>query len=441
MIRSVRCSTLLLIFFASLASAADPGTEELRAGFDAGHFNQFKTNNPEGFARVDTFMAGMGEYIDEVLGEQIQTVRDTTNEFKARPLQAKLKALLACSDLPPNFDKIKNKATITGQAALTYRLAFGKCRMAQGLLAPYLNKHPTAMLEWQRVGNLVPVPKGTNARDTRIAYDAEIESRFEAALADGVPSAAAAQSAERPSEPAADKPTHSAGPAGAPQLPVAPFRFNWDEIANIRAHTNWALDTYDAEKRRRYGLKQCTEMLDAPKSAYAAHMTIDSWAGECGKQISLNLDGDYGKNLMDFVTHYKAEFIEFEKNMQRANVSRLTALPAAPYQFQPVEIERYRDYMRIASNSSLLLLASLENTGGLASLKPGDVCRNTDPSLLKTDLSNPFVRDNWASYVNRLTGCAKNIQRAYPLAGNPLMASLEAYQAALQAKPVKSLFN
>lgn len=237
MIRSVRCSTLLLIFFASLGSAADPGTEELRAGFDAGHFNQFKTNNPEGFARVDTFMAGMGEYIDEVLGEQIVAARNTTNEYKARPLQAKLKALLACSDLPPNFDKIKNKATITGQAALTYRLAFGKCRMAQGLLAPYLNKHPTAMLEWQRVGNLVPVPKGTNARDAGIAYDAEIEARFEAALANVVSPAATAQTTDTTSEPAGDKPTYNARPVGAPQLPVAPFRFNWDEIAMIRAQT------------------------------------------------------------------------------------------------------------------------------------------------------------------------------------------------------------
>ncbi|MEQ8207428.1 MAG: hypothetical protein RIA65_14745 [Woeseia sp.] len=441
MFRSLVFATLVIFLSAPLATGADRDTEQLRAEFDDGYFNQFKTNNPEGFARVDALMAGMGEYINEILGEQIQTVRDTTNEFKARPLQVKLKALMACSDLPPNFDKIKSKTTITSQAALTYRLAFAKCRMAQGLLAPYLNKHPTAMIEWQRVGNLVPVPKGTNTKDASIAYDAEIESRFEGALANGVSPGAAAQTTDITPEPAGDQPTYNARPAGAPQLPVAPFRFNWDEIAMIRSHTTWALDTYDAEKRRRYGLKQCTAMLDAPKGAYAAHTTINSWATQCGKQISLGLDSDYGQNLQEFGRYYQAEFIEFEKNMQKANVSRLTVLPAEPYLFQPAEIQRFRDYMRIASNSSLLLLAGLESTGGLASLNPGDVCRNTDPSLLKTDLSNPFVRDNWTGYVNRLTGCAKNIQRVYPLAGNPLMASLEAYRAALQAKPVKSLFN
>ena len=123
------------------------------------------------------------------------------------------------------------------------------------------------------------------------------------------------------------------------------------------------------------------------------------------------------------------------------NVSRLPTLPSEPYLSQPVEIERYRNYMRVASASSLLLQAAIENTGGLASLNPGDVCGSTDPSLLKTDLSNPFIRDNWMSYISRLTGCARNIQRAYPLAGNPLIDSLAAYHAALQAKPAKSLFN
>lgn len=437
MFRSLLCLTLLASLFTTPAISADNQTEQLRAGFDASYFNQFKTVNPEGFARVEALMVGMREYLGVILPVQIEVVRTNTDERKARPAQAKLEALLACSDLPPNFTIVKSRTTITADAAVTHRLALQKCKMAHSLLAPFLNKHPGTMNEWLRLAGLVELPRGIDLAAAGKAYNADINARYEAALSNGaVPANNTAQAPQT----AGDSATFNTNSA-APALPAAPYSFNWDEIAMIRTHATWALDTYDAESRLRYGLQQCTAMLDAPKGAYAAYTTINSWAEQCGKQIAIGLDDGYGENFQDFGKHYRAAFISFEEKMQKNNVGHLAPLPTKPYQFQPVEIERYRDYMRAASNSSLLLLARLENTSGLASLNPGDVCGSTDPSLLKTDLSNPFVMDNWKSYMGRLVVCAKDIQRAYPLAGNPLMASLKEYRAALQAKPVGSFFN
>lgn len=435
MYRSLLYSTLLLFLAAPLATAADRDTEQLRAGFDSSYFNQFKTNDPEGFAKVEGLVEGMAGYIGETLPKQIETVRNPTNEFKINGEQLKLKALLACSDLPPNFDKIKSKATITAKAAATYRLAFDKCRMARGLLAPYLNKHPVG--QWFQLANLVPWPEGMERRDADKAYDADIEARYEEVLATGAPSTnTTTQSPDISADEASENTTFNAGPEGAPPLPPAPYSFNWDEIAMIRKQVAWALETHDPESRARYGLQECTDMLDAPKGAYTAFRTITFWSEQCGKKIALSLNGDHGENLMAFGKHYKAAFIEFEEILQKDNMSKLPPLPAQPYLFQPVEIKRYRDYMGVASASSLLLQAALET-----SINSGDVCGRTDPSLLKTDLDNPFVRDNWMSYVGRLMRCAKNIQQAYPLAGDPLMKRLMDYRAALQAKPVKSLFN
>lgn len=435
MYRPLVFSAVFLMFSAPFASAADRDTEQLRAGFDNSRFNQVKTSQPEQFAAVEALVEGLEGHIDETLDKQIETVRNTTTEFSARIEQEKLKSLLACSDLPPNFDKVKSKATITAKAASTHRLALSKCRMAYGLLAPYLNEHPGAMADWQKLANLIEWPQGMRMADARRAYDADIEARYQTIMG------TAAQTPDASPAPREAEASFNARPEGAPPLPALPYRFNWDEIAMVRKHASWALDTYDPEGHARVHLQQCTAMLNAPRGAYTAHRTITLWSEECGKQIALRLNGDYGNNLKDFGTHYKTEFNRFETTLQKNNLSRLPSLPAAPFLFQPVEIRKYRDYMRAASASSLLLQAALENTSGPASFNPGDICQGTDPALLKTDLSNALIKSDWVGYVQRLKGCAWNIRQHYPLAGMPLVQSLEDYAAAVQAKQAQPLFR
>jgi len=435
MYRPLVLSAVFLMFSAPFANAADRDTEQLRADFDNSRFNQVKTSQPEKFAAVEALVEGLKDHIDETLGKQIETVRNTANEFKARMEQEKLKSLLACSDLPPSFDKVKSKATITAKAASTHRLALPKCRMAYGLLAPYLNKHPSAMVDWQKMANLIEWPQGMRMADARQAYNADIEARYQTIMGTG------AQSPDASPAPGDTEATDNARPEGAPPLPIEPYGFNWDEITIIRKHASWALETYDPEGHARVRLQQCTAMLNAPRGAYTAHRTITLWSEECGKQIALGLNRDYGMNLKNFGTHYKTEFNRFETTLQKNNLSRLPSLPAAPYLFQPVEIKRYRDYMRAASASSLRLQATLENTSGPASFNPGDICQGTDPALLKTDLSNALIKSDWVGYLQRLKGCAWNIKQHYPLAGMPLVQSLEDYAAAVQAKQAQPLFR
>jgi hypothetical protein len=436
MYRPLVLTAVFLIFAAPLASAADRDTEQLRAGFDNSRFNQVMTSQPEQFAAVEALVEGLEGHIDQTLDKQIETVRNTTTEFSARMEQEKLKSLLACSDLPPNFDKVKSKTTITAKAASTHRLALSKCRMAYGLLAPYLNEHPSAMVDWQKLANLIEWPQGMRMADARRAYDADIEARYQTIMG------TTAQTPDASPAPADTEVPYNARPEGAPPLPSEPYGFNWDEIIMVRKHASWALDRYAPEEgRAHYNLQQCTAMLNAPRGAYTAHRTITLWSEECGKQIALGLNRDYGMNLKDFGTHYKAGFIRFEETLQKNNLSRLPSLPAAPFLFQPVEIRKYRDYMRAASASSLLLQAALENTSGPASFNPGDICQGTDPALLKTDLSNALIKSDWVGYVQRLKGCAWNIKQHYPLAGTPLVQSLEGYAAAVQAKQAQPLFR
>ncbi len=415
------CLSLSLFFALPVRASVD---------FNRSPLGQYITNNPEEFAKVETFVAGLGGFIDTSLAE-------TAAQAKANPsvpgYRLMVKALIACKDQVEAFAAATDARTSSAHVIAKYNIAGQLCRSVTNLLMPYFSQDQQTMMVWQKkMTPLMRTPGGVDMMSLVRAYNESLELR------------SAAQITGQVAEVEDNFSVNEHFP-----LPEDPYQFNWAEMDQIRAHMSAAMDKYqinDLTKRSNSDKKRfqvCSDFLDGPKDLKLLYMALNDWIDSCSRLMGRFSSNKYSGDLGSFSRRYREAFYKNEEKRQRAGMRNLPSLPSQPYQFHHSEIEAYKEYMVVATSQSLNLSYALQEGGSVLQGFSGkkEVCGGTQTDNLKSDLTNPLIKSNWQGFVGKLLGCAKNIERNNKPAGVPLVRALNDYMASLQTVPSQSLFK
>lgn len=393
---------LLVIGF----TAAFPANAQSNASFSSTPLGQYIDNNPDEFSRINAFVNGLGLFVETALQQSLSEKLSATKTLT-------IKGLLACKDMTVAFAEATSSNSSSDTAIARYNAAMMQCRRGFPSLKPYMDSDPATMTLWQRnMTPLLQIPRTLSYGEIRQSYDRELEGKTQTMLSGT-------------NEPA----IASAGDQVAAALPTEPYRFDWQEVDQIRAHVREALDKTGLEDQTGY----CRTLVESPNNIVSFYKTLNEWMQSCKNVI---YPRGYSGDLALFSQHYRSAFYLQEQKMQANSKHQLPALPAEPFDYVQPEVVAIKSYMAAASAQSLNLSYAQQ-----VGLHKNEACKTGDIQKLGANLEDPFVKQYWQQVVFQLQGCAEQIAWSHKTAGQPLKAMLQNYMAQLQSRSSRPVFG